>query len=142
MHAADADIESYSFQNHPAPFTGLVVDTNSDDDLETCSNQPADCSLRGAITLANTMPARTPSPLTRPSCHPADHPARQRTLPQITDDLTINGAGANLLTIDGANSYPPFYIDSGVTATISGMTIQNSQTANRYGGGIYQRWAR
>src|SRR5262249_37855507 len=41
-------------------------------------------------------------------------------LPQITQDLTINGPGAGMLTVSGNNSFQVFNIASGVTASISG----------------------
>src|SRR5262245_6495853 len=42
----------------------------------------------------------------------------------VTNSVTILGPGANLLAVDGNNSNLVFYI-SGVTVTISGLTITN-----------------
>src|SRR5216117_3472105 len=62
----------------------------------------------------------------------------------ITNDLTINGAGASTTIIDGNNLDRIFHIDpvpTGITVTISGVTIQNGATAvisfvSADGGGI------
>ncbi len=49
---------------------------------------------------------------------------------------TITGLGANQLTVDGSNTYCVFYVDSGVTADISGLTISHG-SAGENGGGIF-----
>src|SRR4029077_15033915 len=48
---------------------------------------------------------------------------------------TINGAGADLLAIDGKATSRIFQIDTGKTVTISGLTIRNGQ--GNFGGGIF-----
>ncbi len=53
----------------------------------------------------------------------------------INSDMTIQGLGASLLTIDGNASSRIFYISYGRTVTISGLTITNGLALN--GGGIY-----
>ena len=48
------------------------------------------------------------------------------SLPAISEDLTIQGLGANLLSIDGSSGAPIlriFDVPSGVSATISGLTL-------------------
>ena len=54
--------------------------------------------------------------------------------------LTINGTGANLLTVSGANASRVFYVIS-ATATISGLTVSNGNgigaVGSSSGGGIY-----
>ena len=71
----------------------------------------------------------------------------------ITGNLTINGPGVGVLTISGNNSQQVFMVDSGVTTTISGLTIKNGGIYNYQGtltinyctlsdstiGGIYNR---
>ncbi len=52
----------------------------------------------------------------------------------ITQDVTLAGAGAFQAAIDGAGSGPVITVDSGVTATISGLTITGGTAAD--GGGI------
>src|SRR5262249_33494311 len=57
-----------------------------------------------------------------------------RSLPQITHDVTINGPSAAVLTVGGNNSFRVFSITSGVTASMSGLTISNGRS--NPGGGI------
>ncbi len=63
---------------------------------------------------------------------------------QITNSMTIDGPGANLLSISGNNASRVFEIDStpsGLTnCTISGLTIMNGSNGSaRFGGGINNR---
>jgi CSLREA domain-containing protein len=63
-----------------------------------------------------------------------------RSLPTISNGVTITGPGANHLTISGANAYKVFTINSG-DVVISGLTIANGVDPNdsvqHLGGGIY-----
>lgn len=57
-------------------------------------------------------------------------------LPNIAGDLTIEGPGADVLTIRGEGAVDPyciFTVDSGITFNVSGLTITNG---NADGGGI------
>src|SRR5262245_53223774 len=54
----------------------------------------------------------------------------------ITDDLTINGPGANVLTVSGDNNYRIFVLASHETASISGLTIANGNAGTGDGGGL------
>ncbi|WP_341525829.1 choice-of-anchor Q domain-containing protein [Nostoc sp. UHCC 0302] len=54
----------------------------------------------------------------------------------ITDDLSIDGTGADLLTLSGNNASRVFKITSGVNAVIEGLTIANGYNSD-VGGGIY-----
>ncbi|MBW4569340.1 MAG: DUF4114 domain-containing protein [Tolypothrix carrinoi HA7290-LM1] len=56
-------------------------------------------------------------------------------LDNISDDVNITGLGANKLTVSGNNAVGVFYIDSGKTVNLDGLTIANGK-ANE-GGGIY-----
>jgi hypothetical protein len=56
-------------------------------------------------------------------------------LPQVTQDLTINGPGAAVLIVSGNHLYQVFNIASGVTVSISGLTISNGNDPGG-GGGI------
>ncbi|MCA8989734.1 MAG: hypothetical protein KDA78_18950, partial [Planctomycetaceae bacterium] len=54
----------------------------------------------------------------------------------ITDDLTINGPGANLLTINGNNATRHFEIlGSGVDVILSGLTLTGGNDTSSNGGG-------
>jgi hypothetical protein len=53
----------------------------------------------------------------------------------ITDDLTINGPGIRHITVSGNHASRVFEIESGVTATISGLTIADGKVTNPIDGG-------
>jgi hypothetical protein len=53
----------------------------------------------------------------------------------VTKSVTLNGAGPDLLAVDGNASSRVFHIFSGKRATISGLTIRNGHD-NTLGGGI------
>ena len=127
---------------HAAPITvNSAADVIADDGV---------CTLREAITAANTDTALGATPGECPAGSGADTitvPAGTYTLSipgadedanasgdlDITADLTINGAGAAATIIDGAALDRVFHI-AGVTVEISGATIQNGLS---YGGGIF-----
>ncbi len=114
----------------------LIVTTTADstDTSAVCDGSDT-CSLRDAITLANSQGSgdisfassitSTPSTITLGSA-----------LPPITaTNITITGPGANLLTVSGKNLYQVFNINSSsVTASLSGLTIANGSAPA--GGGI------
>jgi sugar lactone lactonase YvrE len=52
----------------------------------------------------------------------------------INQNMTISGPGAANLAVSGGNACTVFQVNSGVTATISGVTIENGSSSN--GGGI------
>ncbi len=55
----------------------------------------------------------------------------------IDSNVTIQGPGAELLTISGGNTTRVFLVKDGVTATIDGLTISDGQVgSNERGGGI------
>jgi hypothetical protein len=57
-------------------------------------------------------------------------------LPTITADLTITGPGAGVLTVSGNSAVRFFNIVTGVTVSISGLTISNGRAATSgFGGG-------
>jgi Bacterial Ig-like domain (group 3) len=61
------------------------------------------------------------------------------SLPALSQNVTITGPGTSSLTIQGGGStsnYNAFSVNSGVTATISGLTIANFHVTGN-GGGIY-----
>src|SRR5689334_630841 len=69
-------------------------------------------------------------------------------LPFITSDMTINGPGANQLTVQrsmavGTPNFRIFTIGSGAVVTISGLTISNGNaggtSTDGYGGGIFNQ---
>jgi hypothetical protein len=59
----------------------------------------------------------------------------------LTRNLTIQGPGADQLTVSGNYNSRVFEVSQGVTVTLSGMTITQSSTAFIYGGGILNNGA-
>jgi len=58
----------------------------------------------------------------------------------VNNSITISGPGAGNLTVDGNASTGVFYIDSGTTVTIAGLTITNGNAISN-GGGLYNESA-
>ena len=56
-------------------------------------------------------------------------------LPSISEGLTINGPGAANLTISGGDAFRIFYVQTGVTVGISGVTLTNGSATR--GGALY-----
>jgi len=56
----------------------------------------------------------------------------------ITQNLTISGPGASVIAVSGNNSFTVFVINAGVTAFISGLTIENAG-GGAGDGGIFNR---
>jgi hypothetical protein len=54
----------------------------------------------------------------------------------INKNITIQGFGANQLTIRGNNQFRDFLIEPGANVTISGLTIANGAALSGRGGGI------
>lgn len=97
-------------------------------------------SLREAIIAANnTVGADTVSlaagtyALSRPGTN--EDAANTGDL-DITDSLTINGAGANATYVDGGALDRVFEVHNGSIVSVQGVTIRNG-AAPDYGGGLY-----
>jgi CSLREA domain-containing protein len=123
----------FSLSNTVGP-TSLVVTTLLD------ANVPSGkLSLREAIAIADAFSSRQtitfdPSILTEPTGNVID---LQSALPDLTANVTIQGPGANVLTVqrDAKDAaFSVFTVDKGATATISGLTISGGSATQ--GGGI------
>ena len=126
----------------PASAADFVVTKPADTADGTCD---ADCSLREAIIAANaapgadtvTLPAGT---YTLSIVGTGEDAADDGDL-DITDDLTITGAGAGTTIIDGngvETGERVFHTDptgAGITVGISGVTIQGGDDSSGFGGG-------
>lgn len=47
----------------------------------------------------------------------------------ITTDLSLDGPGSTSLAVDGNETVQDFMVDSDVTATIAGLTVENGETS-------------
>jgi hypothetical protein len=81
-----------------------IISANSD-----ASHDTIDFDVTGVITLESPLPA-------------------------IAETLTITGPGAAQLAVSGDGQYRVFEINSGVTVTITGLTVRDGEAFN--GGGI------
>ncbi len=120
----------------------FVVDRTDDATVSTCTTETNDCTLRGAIIAANAVS----------SDDVIDFDSSTFNTPQTiflsgTADLfifnngalTINGRGADLLSIKRTNLGRVFQVGGQSVATINGLTITGGNTplpTGTYGGGI------
>ena len=112
-----------------------AVDANPGNGVcETASGNGV-CTLRAAIQEANALAGA--DTITLP---PNSYLLNVVTELGITDSLTITGGGAPTTVIDGNRSVRPngrvLAIGSGITVSISGVTIRNGGTGGG-GGGIF-----
>lgn len=111
----------------PAWSASLIVDTLSDENDGSCTD--GDCSLRDALATAtpgDSVEFNVTGTITL-------------TLGELTLDkeLTVAGPGAGSLTVSGGGSSRVFWIEEGVNATLSGLTIADG--LGQDGGGIFNR---
>ena len=98
-------------------------------------------SLRGAIANVNADTGNTsgdtitfdPTVFTPGTLHTI---TLGSALPALSANVTLTGPGASVLAVDGAGAYTPFTVHSGVTASLSGLTVQNGYTTGDGGGVI------
>ena len=110
--------------------TGIVVTTQSD-----AVAADGKCSLREAIIASNTMNPSNECPAGGASVDTVTFQVAgtitlTSNLPHLTKGLTIEGGG---ITIDGASSYQPFYVESG-ELNLRFLTITNGFGA--FGGAV------
>lgn len=111
----------------------LTVTKTADTDDGACD---ADCSLREALAAASTGDTIIFAPL----FNSPQTITLLTSLPNLTRSVTINGPGANLLTIQRNSTAPNFRIftiGAGLNVALSGLTISGGRTAaGESGGGI------
>lgn len=56
---------------------------------------------------------------------------------RLTRNVTIQGPGAGLLAVSGNNNSRVFAVNSGVTATITGLTLKNGNSPAANGGALF-----
>ena len=112
----------------PTPNPALVVDALDDDPLKWfCTAAVNDCSLRGAIAKANTLPG---DDVISFSVTGTITLTNGWLVPDLQDGaLTITGPGADMLTIDGNQSSRVFSVHTFGDLEITGLTITGSSAA-------------
>jgi hypothetical protein len=115
-----------------SPFETLSLIVSTTDDVE--DNADGETSLREAINFANAKPGA--DRITFAPFFGSEQTIQLggTQLPIVTDDLTIDGFGQNLLTIDANDSSRHLQI-TGADVTISGVTLTNGNTTE-FGGAI------
>jgi CSLREA domain-containing protein len=123
--------------------TSDAVDANPGDG--TCETAPGGgvCTLRAAIQEANALAGDDTINLPAGTYTLSIPPGAEGTVAQdaavgdldITDNLTIAGAGAATTIIDGAASSRVFQVALSKTVTMSGLTVRNGADAG--GAGIF-----
>ncbi|HEX8472773.1 MAG TPA: Calx-beta domain-containing protein [Pyrinomonadaceae bacterium] len=117
-----------------------VNSTSDESDINTadnlCNDGAGNCTLRAAIQQANaTTGADTIGFSVTGTINLTG------ALPDITDNLTLNGPGSSLLTVrrDTGGDYRIFTVESSLVISISGLTVANGRTpdgfAHAFGGG-------
>ena len=129
--------------NDDAPPATLVVNTTADTDDGFCTTDPGGCTLREAINAANfNSDTNTITFDGTVFASPGNVINLTSALPGINTNMTVQGPGATILTVrrDTGGDYRIFTVGSGVTATISGLTITNGNAngigIENFGGGI------
>lgn len=137
---ASGDIGDVTFASLGITVGGTTRTVTKIADANDGTCDAADCSLREALTAAQNGDLITFAPLFN-----APQGIELLTaLPVITRSISIQGPGAQLLTVrrsfTAATDFRVFDIAAGVTngVAISGMTISNGRTTN-FGGGISSR---
>jgi uncharacterized repeat protein (TIGR01451 family)/CSLREA domain-containing protein len=124
-----------------APAATIIVNSTADSAIAGDGS----CTLREAITNANdnndssSGDCATGSGADTIEFDPSVNGGTitlTSALPEISDDLTINGPGAANLTISGNNSVRHFTISGDSTVEISNVTLTNGHESS-FGGSIY-----
>ena len=119
--------------------TGDGADSNPGDGV--CNDGTGACTLRAAIQEANALAGD--DAITFAVSLNGTAITLNTALPDINGNLSITGPGAKLLTVQrstagGTPNFRIVAINSGLTVTISGLTITNGVTASSFdGGGIF-----
>jgi CSLREA domain-containing protein len=108
--------------------TGDGSDSNPSDGV--CDDGAGNCTLRAAIQQANATPGADTINFSVTGTINLTG-----ALPVLSTDMTINGPGANLLTVrrDTGGDYRIFTVPSGATVNISGLTVANGRTPDGQG---------
>lgn len=129
---------AFLFGDVPVRAAGFSVDSTLDAVDATpgdgaCRTLDGVCTLRAAVQEANALPG--PDTISLPSgvytlaLPGADEEAALSGDLDITDDVTITGAGAASTIIDGADLDRVLHVTANTQVTISGITVRNGSAA-------------
>jgi len=111
--------------------------TRADDPLPGAC-EPGDCSLREAVTASDNSATVDDVIAIPASATPYVTLYEELALP-INDEVTIRGAGADVVKIEGNAKNGLVLVAPGKTVTIEGVTIRNSNGAIQNGGDLTLR---
>jgi len=132
---AHVDIGAFEFDAPPGG-ASLVVNTLDEHNDGVCGT--LDCTLLEALDAANNnVNASTVNFKTGLSGVIKNTLATNGLY--LRNPITINGPGAGILTLSGNNANRVFYVEPGVSAAISGLTVADGNTiiSTAYGAGTY-----
>ena len=146
-------VDAGAVQTNDLTVTTLTDQTDSSPDCTSGTGNT--CSLRDAITVADaettnngtggdigfapalfvsgTPPVTTPGTI---NLNPRTIPAGTGNPLTITGQVNILGPGANLLTVSANDWCQVFNVNTGATASLYGLTIEQGNAALSNGGGI------
>lgn len=124
--------------------TAAILTVDTLDDEQTINGK---CSLREAVTNVNGGDQSGSTDCIAGDPSAADTITFSVTgtivlvglLPNVAQDLTVDGPGTDSLTISGNNSVRVIRISSGVTATLQDLTISAGMVSGTGGGGVYNQ---
>ena len=119
----------------PSAVPDLIVNTLADHDDGSCT--VVDCTLREAINAANSQAG--PQTIGFSVTGTILLAVALGPLSTIAEAVTIDGPGADNLTVDANGTGSVLIVNTGVTADISGLTLMGGQSAVDGGGGILNR---
>jgi len=112
--------------------TACAAQARADTLTVTNTDDAGTGSLRAAISTANTSAGED---IIQFQTGLAGTISLQSPLPVLSDDLQLLGPGAGQITISGGGTYRVFYVDTGVSVTLSALTIGDGLSAG-FGGAI------
>ncbi len=136
---AHCDMGAYELTaNQDGPH--FIVNASADTDDGGCDtlgqgSGHLDCTLREAINAANAFGSASTISFDANVFTSAQTITLTSALPPIANTVTIDGPGADLLTIDGDQAYRPFYVGTRGALSVSGLTLARGRQSK--GGAIY-----
>lgn len=122
------DIGAFEHQAFPS----LVVDTFEDTDLRACTRSgPADCSLRGAIILANATGQPDIIRFDPRVFRIPQNIILTRPLPELVTDMTIDSSGTAEVTVSGNGRFKVFSIFPGTDVRLIDIRIDKDMSLKK-----------